>query len=103
MKRIVLRKHLQSKKTLGKNQDGSQEFISLLATICADGTALAPGLIYQGITHDLQDIWLEDYEYSSEDAYFVASQKGWTSENLGLFWLEKIFEAPTRSKAGHGK
>ena len=75
----------------------------MLATICADGTALAPGLIYQGTTHDLQDTWLEDYDDSSEEAYFVASQKGWTDENLGLSWLGKIFEAPTRSKAGHSK
>ena len=103
MKRIVPRKHLQSKKTLGKAQDGSREFISLLATICADGTALAPGLIYQGSTHDLQDTWLEDYDHSSDEAYFAASPKGWTNEELGLSWLKKIFEAPTRSKAGNSK
>jgi len=30
-------------------QDGSREFISLLATICADGTKVAPALIYQGV------------------------------------------------------
>ena len=103
MKRIVPQKHLQSKKTLGKNQDGSREFISLLATICADGTALTPSLIYQGTTYDLQDTWLEDYDHSSEEAYFAASQKGWTNEDLGLSWLEKIFEPATRSKAGYSK
>jgi hypothetical protein len=35
-------------------QDGSREFISLLACICADGTALPPALIYQGASNDLQ-------------------------------------------------
>ena len=49
MKRIVPIDHLRSKKTLGSSQDGSREFISLLATICADGSALTPALIYQGI------------------------------------------------------
>ena len=83
MKRIVPRSHLKSKKTLGKSQDGSREFISLLATICGDGTALAPGLIYQGDTYDLQDSWLEDYDHSSEEAYFAVSSKGWTSQDLG--------------------
>ena len=103
MKRIVPRKHLESKKTLGKNQDGSREFISLLAAVCADGTALVPALIYQGDTYDLQDTWLEDYDHSSEKAYFAVSKKGWTNEDLGYFWLSEFFELATRSKAGYAK
>ena len=102
-KRIVPIKQLRSKQTLGSSQDGSREFISLLATICADGTALAPALIYQGDTHNLQDTWLEDYDCSSEEAYFAVSKKGWTNEDLGLSWLSKVFEPTTRSKAGHSK
>ena len=77
-------KHLLSGKTLEISQDGSREFISLLAAICVDGTALAPGLIYQGDTYDLQDTWLEDFDHSSEEAHFVVFKKGWTNENLGL-------------------
>ena len=96
-------KHLKSKKILGTNQDGSREVISLLATICADGIALPPALIYQGDSYDLQDSWLEDFKDSSEEAYFVLSQNGWTNEDLGLFWLIKVFEPTTRSKAGFAK
>ena len=103
MKRIVPRKHLESKKTLDKTQDGSREFISLLATICADGTALAPALIYQGDTYDLQDTWLEDYDHSSEEACFAVSKKGWTNEDLRPSWLSEPFEPATRSKAGYAK
>ena len=75
----------------------------MLVTICADGTALAPGFIYQGTTYDLQDTWLEDYDHSSAEAYFVASLKGWINKELGLSWLKKIFEASTRSKANNNK
>ena len=103
MKRIVPRAHLQSKKTLGKIQDGSREFISLLVTIYADGTALPPGIIYQGNTYYLQDTWLEDYDHSSEEAYFAVSKKGWTNEELGLFWLFNIFDPLTKPKAGYAK
>ena len=103
MKRNVSRKHLESKKTLGKNQDGSREFISLLAAVCADGAALALALIYQGDTYDLQDTWLEDYDYSSEEAYFAVSKKGWTNEDLGLSWLSELFESATRLKADYAK
>ena len=46
MKRIVLRAHLQNKMTLGKIQNGSREFISLLITIYADGTTLPFGINY---------------------------------------------------------
>ncbi len=103
MKRIVPIDHLRSKKTLGSCQDGSREFLSLLATICADGTALPPALIYQGESYDLQDTWLEDYNCSSDEAYFAVSKKGWTNEELGLSWLSKLFEPITRKKAGNAR
>ena len=103
MKRIVPIDHLWKKKTLGTSQDGSREFISLLATICADGSTLPPALIYQGDSYDLQDTWLEDYDSSSDEAYFAVSKKGWTNEELGLSWLSKIFEPYTRTKAGNAR
>ena len=103
MKRIVPIDHLQSKKVLGSSQDGSREFISLLATICADGSALSPALIYQGDSYDLQDTWLEDYDCSSDEAYFAVSKKGWTNEELGLSWLSKLFEPITRRKSGNAR
>lgn len=103
MKRIVPIDHLRSKKVLGSSQDGSREFISLLATICADGSALPPALIYQGDSYDLQDTWLEDYDSSSDEAYFAVSKKGWTNEELGLSWLSKLFEPITHKKAGNAR
>jgi hypothetical protein len=100
MKRIVSSKQLREKRLLGSKQDGSREFISLLATICADGTALPPALIYQGESGDLQDSWLEDYDHSSTEADFAALQKGWTNENLGISWLDTVFNRYTKEKAG---
>jgi len=41
-------------------QDGSREFISLLATICANNTTILLALIYKGALKDLQDTWLKD-------------------------------------------
>jgi hypothetical protein len=102
MKRIVALQHLLSKKILGASQDGSREFISLLACICADGTALPPALIYQGTSSDLQDTWLEDFDHSSDRAYFTTSEKGWTNEELGMKWLQ-IFNHHTKEKAGNSR
>lgn len=85
---------------LGAKQDGNREFISLLACISADGTAIPPGLIYQGESGDLQDVWLEDFD-DSEKAYFGVSGKGWTNEELGMSWLRDVFEPNTKEKAGN--
>ena len=96
-------KHLLSSKTLGTNQDNSREFIFLFAVICANGTALMLALVYQGNTHDLQDIWLEDFDHSSEKAHFVVSKKSWTNEELGFSWLSMIFELAIKAKADNSK
>jgi hypothetical protein len=56
-------------------QDGSREFISLLACICADGSALPPALIYQGASGDLQNTWLKDLN-EKDKALFAASANG---------------------------
>ena len=90
-RRIVSKKMLEQKLLLGANQDGSREFISLMAAVCADGTALPPALIYAGRSHDLQNTWLEDFDASKDQAYFASSDKGWTNEDLGVSWLQKVF------------
>lgn len=53
VKRIMTRETYDSGKVRSARQDGSREFISLLATICADGTKLPPALIYKGKTASL--------------------------------------------------
>jgi hypothetical protein len=73
-------------KIITNKQDGSREFISLLATICADSTKLPLALIYKGKTGSLQDIWLDDV--GDEDIYFIASPKGWSSNQFGLDYLK---------------
>jgi DDE superfamily endonuclease len=101
-KRIMARQALESGRILGASQDGSREFISLIASICADGTYLPPTLIYKGQSHDIQDTWLEEFS-ESETAYFGCSDAGWSNDSLGLQWLERVFDRHTREKAGRGR
>lgn len=54
-KRIVGIEGLRSKRITGASQDGNREFITLIASICADGSALPPALVYQGESYDLHD------------------------------------------------
>jgi hypothetical protein len=73
---------LKSSRITKASIDGSREFISLLACICADGSHLPPALIYEGKSYDLQSSWLEDL--GDESVYFAASNNGWSCNLLGL-------------------
>ena len=95
------REALESGRITRASQDGSREFISLLACISASGTALPPALIYKGDT-SLQDTWLEDWT-SQDLAHFTISPNGWSSNALGLNWLQTIFQRYTNEKAGRGR
>src|SRR5436190_2734592 len=75
---------------MGASQDGSHEFLSLLACICADGTKLPPALIYQGESHDMLDSWLQDSN-EGDEAYFASTANGWSYNELGLQWLQRCF------------
>ena len=102
MKRIMTKEAYDNGKITKAKQDGSREFISLLASICADGTKIPPALIYKGTSGDLQDTWLDDLK-EREYAWFTSSANGWSSNALGLAYLTQVFDPATRAKAGRGR
>ena len=57
-KRIFTKQAFQSKRMVGNMQDGNREWITILATICADGSWLLPALIYKAQTGNIQDSWV---------------------------------------------
>jgi hypothetical protein len=73
MKRIITLHALRNGWIIGASQDGSQEFLSLLAYICADGTALPLALIYKGESHNIIDLWVEDFN-KGDQAYFASTK-----------------------------
>jgi hypothetical protein len=100
VKRIMTLYAYKTGRIMGASQDGSREFLSLLACICADGTKLPPALIYQGDHADLLDTWVEDFN-EGDEAYFAATSNGWSCDSLGLQWLQKVFHPHTKDKAGN--
>lgn len=102
-KRIVSREALESGRLLGASQNGSRDFITLIASICADGTHIPPALIYQSKSGDVQDSWLEDFDSKRQLAYFASSKKGWSNGVLGLQWLQHVFDHNTRQKAARSQ
>ena len=79
------------------SQDGSREFISLLACISATGIAIPPALIYQGESGTLQSSWVEDWSIETP-AYFALSSKGWSCDALGRQWLQTVFQRHTKGR-----
>jgi hypothetical protein len=53
-KRIFSRSEWERGRVRAPIYDGSREWITILVCICADGTALEPGLIYQSDTPNVQ-------------------------------------------------
>ena len=83
MKRIFLKWQYEETKFQHMLQDGNREWIMTIACICADGTALAPALIYQAISGKVQDTWLQDNNHNNQFCFFSSSPSGWTNNDLG--------------------
>jgi len=98
-RRIFSKAMMESQRLLGSGQDGSREWITVIATICADGSSLPPALVYKAITGNLQDSWLQDFDPDEHPCWFASSPNGWTSDELGLSWLESLFNKEIVNKA----
>lgn len=57
-RRVFAKKAYNAGRASNIVQDGNREWITILAAICADGTRLLPGLIYQAVSGNIQDTWL---------------------------------------------
>lgn len=78
-------------------QDGNRELITVIETICGNGTVLPPLVIYKGAKH-----YMGWYQYlvdnsEAEDYLFAILPKGWTSRKLGMEWL-KHFDKITKPR-----
>jgi hypothetical protein len=82
-------------------QDGSREFITVLACICADGTSLEPSVIFAG-KQGLRSAWVEDVEAGEHEVFFSNTPTGWSNDDIGFSWLEQVFDRVTKEKAGRG-
>lgn len=100
MKRIFTRRRYEEGQVKQFIQDGNREWITTLATICADGTALSPALIYQAVSRNIQNTWLQDFDPKTHRCFFASSASGWTNDKIGLEWLEQVFDRETKNKVG---
>jgi hypothetical protein len=98
-KRIFSKRQFKKKAFRQMLQDGNREWVSLIACVCADGSALPPGLIYPAESQNIQSSWVEDVKVGEHTAFFGVSPSGWSNDGLGLAWLQQVFQRLTASKA----
>ena len=70
----------------------------LLACICACGEVLPLSLIYEGKA-GIQSGWVDAIEARNHEVFVSNSTSGWTNNDLGLAWLQQVFERFTRERA----
>src|SRR5436190_17270869 len=81
---------------MGASQDGSHEFISLLACI----VQMAQTSLLLSYIKESHTTWLQDFN-EGDEAYFASTANGWSCNELGLQWLQKVFHPHTKDKAGN--
>ena len=80
-KRVFSRRMWEKGEVRASLQDGNREWITLLACVCADGSTLPPGLIYQTAAGAIQSSWIEDIEVGKHSAFISTSPSGWTNND----------------------
>jgi hypothetical protein len=81
-------------------QDGNRDWVSLIACICADGSAIDPALIYPSTIGNIQDTWVEDIDPDRYPAFITLSESGWSNNEIGLAWLEHVFDRQIKHRCG---
>ncbi|KAF1943376.1 hypothetical protein EJ02DRAFT_486408 [Clathrospora elynae] len=102
-KRTFTRAQWEKREVTAALQDGSRTWITTVATVCTDGTALPPGRIYKSANCTLQLSWVADIKPGVHDVFVASAPSGWTNNNVGLAWLEHVFDHCTKKKARHGR
>lgn len=72
-------------------QPGNREWVTIIETINTRGFAIPPLVIFEAVWH--QASW---YSMLPLDWTIGVSDNGWTTNEIGLYWLEHVFEKHTR-------
>jgi hypothetical protein len=64
--------------------DGNQEWIMLLATVCADEEVLPLGIIAASSYSTIQSTWIETIKPGKHDMFVTSTPSGWSNDDVGL-------------------
>jgi hypothetical protein len=76
-------------------QPGNREWVTAMETINATGFVLPPAIIFKGHIH--LHAWYEDQDLPPDWRIYI-SNNGWTTDEIGLSWLQNHFIPMTTSR-----
>jgi len=62
--------------------DGKRELVTVIETLCADGSVLFPFVINKGVGHYLG--WYKNLTLDQKEFKFSYSPKGWVDDRLAM-------------------
>ena len=98
-KHVFSRRMWEKKEVKASIQDGNHAWVTLIACVCGDGTALPPGLLYESTNNTIQSSWVEEIRPEIHSVLVSSSPSGWTNNEVALAWLEQVFDRHTKEKA----
>ncbi|KIN92916.1 hypothetical protein M404DRAFT_17369 [Pisolithus tinctorius Marx 270] len=100
----IVKKHFEDLESLLKQHDilwenikgGSLDLVTVIESVCADGTSLHPGFIFAGGVIDRESTEVDP------DIVLATSENGWTSDYLCSEWFKQSFipQVATRNQSG---
>jgi hypothetical protein len=85
----------QKKKAYKKSPE-NREWVSIIEAVSATGQKLRCAVIFKG--YNLQTTWFPSE--TVPDWLYTTSENGWTSEAIGLEWLQRIYIPETATQPG---
>jgi hypothetical protein len=61
---------------------------------------LPPALIYAAANGAIRSSWVEDIKAGEHEVFVSSSPTGWSNDNVGLAWLEQVFDCYTKQQSG---
>jgi hypothetical protein len=98
-KRVFGKRKFNKREVRASLQDGNHDWVTVIACVCADGGTLPPGVIYPAAGKAIKSSWVGDIDPRKHSVHFATSPSGWSNNDIGLAWLEKMFDRYTKAKA----
>ena len=93
--KVITRSEFYGRRSL--LQPGNREWVTAIECTNSSGWALPPCIIFKG------KVFIESwFDGLPDDWRFEVSPNGWTSDEIGLRWLEKLFIPSTSSRTKGG-
>jgi hypothetical protein len=95
IKRVFNKVLYKERRDKQASHDAIRERVTVIGAICVDGTPLPPAVIYSADSDNVQANWVHDINPKTHSIYFSVSQSGWMNDDLGVAWLEQVFDPAT--------